>query len=98
MSKIYSMAIGRYQCLPPHEGHIKLIRKVLDEGKNVCIAIRDTEKDEKNPYTVQERIDFIYKAQSNAIFNACPKVAFSSSAIILQRDSTALIDSLIEFR
>lgn len=64
--KIYSMAIGRYQCLPPHNGHIKLIRKVLDEGKNVCIAIRESEMDEKNPYSYIERkkeFDKIFKKE-----------------------------------
>ena len=55
MNKIYSMAIGRYQCLPPHEGHTKLIKKVLNEGKNVCIAIREADGSDKNPYTYEER-------------------------------------------
>jgi len=45
MSK-YSLMIGRYQ--PFHEGHQKLVQKVLDEGKKVCIALRDTPIDENN--------------------------------------------------
>jgi len=49
----YSLFIGRWQ--PFHEGHQKLIQKVLDEGKNVCVAIRDTEISETDPYTTQER-------------------------------------------
>lgn len=49
----YSLFIGRFQ--PLHDGHIKLIRKVLDEGKQVCVALRDTPKDKDNPYTIQER-------------------------------------------
>jgi len=53
--KIYSFFIGRWQCVPPHEGHRKLIQTVLDEGKNVCIAIRDTKMSEKDPYTVKAR-------------------------------------------
>ena len=49
----YSLFIGRWQ--PFHEGHQKLIQKVLDEKKNVCVAIRDTEISETDPYTTQER-------------------------------------------
>lgn len=55
----YSLFIGRWQ--PFHAGHKKLMEVVLNEGKNVLIAIRDTEKDEKNPYTIAERMGKIYK-------------------------------------
>lgn len=51
----YSLFIGRYQ--PPHLGHLTIMRKVLDEGGKVCIGLRDTKKDEKNPYSVEERIE-----------------------------------------
>ena len=40
MAKKYSLFIGRYQ--PLHAGHINLIRVVLNEGKNVLVALRDT--------------------------------------------------------
>ena len=50
----YSLFIGRYQ--PLHKGHIKLIRSVLKEGKNVCIALREADMDESNPYTLKDRI------------------------------------------
>ena len=56
----YSLFIGRYQ--PLHEGHIKLIQTVLDEGKNVCVALRDTEKSESDPYSVTERIVMFHEA------------------------------------
>ena len=49
----YSLFIGRWQ--PFHDGHKKLIQLVLDEGKNVCVAIRDTELSDDNPYTIDER-------------------------------------------
>jgi len=49
----YSLFIGRFQ--PLHEGHIKLIRSVLNEGKNVCVALRDTDIDENNPYNTKQR-------------------------------------------
>lgn len=51
----YNLFIGRFQCLPPHEGHIKLIRTVLDEGKKVLIGLRDTPLSDKDPYTIHER-------------------------------------------
>jgi len=47
----YSLFIGRYQVPGLHEGHKKLIQSVLDEGKNVCIAVRDVKQNDKNPYT-----------------------------------------------
>ena len=48
----YSLFIGRWQ--PWHNGHKWLIDQRLKEGKNVCIAIRDVEADEKNPFSPQE--------------------------------------------
>lgn len=55
----YSLFIGRYQ--PFHKGHKAIIDKVLKQGKNVLIAIRDTEIDIKNPYTYKQRYDKIRK-------------------------------------
>ena len=55
----YSLFIGRYQ--PLHEGHIKLIRSVLDEGKNVCVALRDTPISDTDPYTVEQRMEMFAK-------------------------------------
>jgi len=55
-----SMFIGRYQ--PLHEGHIKLIQKVLDEGREVVVALRDTTLNESNPYTLAERREMFRKA------------------------------------
>lgn len=57
--QVYSLMIGRWQ--PLHAGHIKLIQKVLDEGRNVLIAIRDTEKSEENPYTTAQRSLMFYE-------------------------------------
>ena len=48
-----SIFIGRYQ--PLHEGHEKLIQTVLDEGKKVSVALRDTEYSETDPDTIGER-------------------------------------------
>lgn len=48
----FALFIGRWQ--PLHEGHKALFDRVLDEGNNVCIAIRDIEPDEKNPFSPED--------------------------------------------
>jgi nicotinamide mononucleotide adenylyltransferase len=48
----YSLFIGRWQ--PWHDGHQWLINQRLNEGKKVCIAIRDVEPDENQPWTAQQ--------------------------------------------
>lgn len=53
----YSLFIGRYQ--PFHPGHKRLIERVLEEGKNVCIAVRDTAISISNPYILSKRIQLI---------------------------------------
>ena len=53
MTKNYSLFIGRYQ--PLHKGHIELIRVVLKEGKNVCVALRNTLTSNENPYSIRAR-------------------------------------------
>ena len=55
-----SLFIGRYQ--PFHEGHKKLIQTVLDEGRGVVVAIRDTKKSEQNPYGIEERMRMVREA------------------------------------
>lgn len=63
---MHSLFIGRYQ--PLHKGHIKLIRKVLDdEGKPVVVALRDTAVDEKNPFTTKERKGMFKKEFGNKV-------------------------------
>ena len=52
-----SLFIGRWQ--PFHAGHKALIELVLEEGRNVVIAIRATIKSPSDPYTVRERKDMI---------------------------------------
>ena len=52
MSKKYSLFIGRWQ--PWHAGHQWLIDQRLNEGKNVCIAIRDVATDENHPWQAEE--------------------------------------------
>jgi len=57
----WSMVLGRFQCLPPHEGHLGIIRQLLKEGKNVLIMLRKEDGTDKNPYTQQERFDAFCK-------------------------------------
>jgi phosphopantetheine adenylyltransferase len=45
--KKYAMFIGRWQTW--HKGHEWLINQQLTKGKDVWVAIRDVETDEKNP-------------------------------------------------
>lgn len=61
----YSLFIGRWQ--PLHEGHIKLMRTALNEGCKICIGIRDSKVDEKNPYSVRERVEMIRKEFASEI-------------------------------
>jgi len=58
----YSLFIGRWQCIPPHAGHIALIESELGQGRRVCIAIRDTRKDKDNPYSFRQRKRALKKA------------------------------------
>jgi len=44
-----------------HDGHIALIRTVLDEGKPVLVALRNTPVDEGNPHTVAERTQMFWE-------------------------------------
>jgi len=45
----WSLFIGRWQ--PLHTGHKELFRQVISEGGKVCVAIRDGEVNEKNPFS-----------------------------------------------
>jgi cytidyltransferase-like protein len=54
-----SLFVGRWQ--PFHKGHKKLVESVLKQGKQVVIAIRDTEISKQNPFTVSERWTMIQK-------------------------------------
>jgi adenylylsulfate kinase len=48
----YHLFIGRWQ--PLHEGHKQMFNQVLDNGGRVCIAIRDVEVNENNPFNTKE--------------------------------------------
>ncbi len=50
--KKYAMFCGRWQ--PLHDGHKFIIQRVLDEGQNVLICVRDVKPDDKNPFTPEQ--------------------------------------------
>lgn len=54
-----SLFIGRYQ--PFHKGHKTLIETELKKGNPVLIAVRDTKKSDKNPYSYMKRKKMIKK-------------------------------------
>lgn len=55
---MYSLYPGRFQ--PFHKAHATIVQQLLDEGKQVCIALRDTPiVPETDPYTIEERTAFI---------------------------------------
>lgn len=60
-----SLFIGRWS--PFHDGHKKLIQKVIDEGNEVIVAIRDTKIDDRNPYTVEEREKMIRDKMGDSV-------------------------------
>ena len=58
--KRWVMYPGRWQ--PLHQGHLTIMQKTLDEGKNVWIGIRNTEVSPSNPYTAEQRFEMIKRA------------------------------------
>ena len=63
----YSLYIGRFQ--PFHDGHEVLVRTLLAEKKNVCIAIRSTMRDKKNPYSIEQRMRMIQDRLTKELFD-----------------------------
>ena len=53
-----SLMIGRFQ--PFHSGHRAMVEKLLDEGNEPLIAIRDTEFSESDPFSAYERRKMIH--------------------------------------
>jgi len=56
-NKKFSLFIGRWS--PFHIGHDYIIRKALDAGKNVWIAIRNTPLSEFDPYSHEDRLTML---------------------------------------
>jgi cytidyltransferase-like protein len=62
--KVYSLFIGRWQ--PLHDGHLALIDRVRQEGRNIAIGVRDTQTDHNNPLTAHERLRTIQELVPDA--------------------------------
>ena len=61
----WSFFIGRWQ--PLHEGHKQLFRQVISEGGKVCIAIRDGEVNEKNPFSPFQVMTAIFEEMQEEV-------------------------------
>jgi uncharacterized membrane protein/phosphopantetheine adenylyltransferase len=72
MTKQFSLFIGRWQ--PLHEGHKYIFNERLRLGKNVCIAIRDVESNENQPWTAEEIKQNIEKEYQELITEGRVKV------------------------
>lgn len=68
----YSLFIGRWQ--PLHEGHKQLFNQVIEQGGKVCIAIREGEVNEKNPFTPREVMMNICKEMEQQVNSGKVKV------------------------
>ena len=53
----HSLFIGRFS--PFHNGHDFIIRKALDAGKKVLLAVMDTPISDKNPWSVYDRVGWL---------------------------------------
>lgn len=57
-NKPTAQMLGRWQ--PFHDGHLALFKKILEKTGQVIIMVRDTPKDESNPFDfndIKERIE-----------------------------------------
>ncbi len=63
--KKYALFIGRWQ--PFHNGHKYLIDEALANGENVCVAIRDTEISNSNPFTAGQRFEMIRRVYGEKV-------------------------------
>jgi nicotinamide mononucleotide adenylyltransferase len=68
----FELFIGRWQ--PLHDGHKALFQQVLNRGDKLCIAIREGEINEKNPFTAQEVLKTISEFYENNILLGQVKV------------------------
>ena len=68
----FALFIGRWQ--PLHLGHQEMFKQAINEGKNVLIAIRDIEPDEKNPFSAQQVKENIETFYSDLILKEIVKV------------------------
>lgn len=68
--------VGRFQ--PPHLGHMNIFGQSLQEGKKICIAIRNLEPSEQNPLkaeTVKELWEKIYLGNELVMVIIIPNIS-----------------------
>ncbi len=66
MEKQTAVIIGRFQVPYLHLGHIYLISHGLQNYKEVLILLGESvERDERNPYSLEERRDMIWRVFNN---------------------------------
>jgi adenylylsulfate kinase len=71
----YNLFIGRWA--PFHEGHKYIIDSYINNGKKVCIAIRDTKMSKEDPFSFELRkklIDNYYKDNKNVEIIRIPDI------------------------
>jgi len=68
----WSLFIGRWQ--PLHTGHKELFRQVINEGGKVCVAIRDGEVNEKNPFSPLQVMTNIFNEMQDEVEEGTLKV------------------------
>ena len=71
-----SFFIGRFS--PFHLGHKAIVDQLLSEGKQVCIAIRNTPLSDRDPFTVTEReaqIRRYFPDEARVMITAIPDIA-----------------------
>ena len=61
----WSLFIGRWQ--PLHDAHKQLFKQVINEGGKVCVAIRNGEINEKNPFMPLEVMGMIAEQMKEEI-------------------------------
>ena len=61
-TKPTTQLLGRFQ--PWHQGHTELFKRALSKTGQVVILLREKDGTDKNPYTIEQRINLIKDALS----------------------------------
>ena len=61
-TKPTTQMLGRFQ--PWHQGHTELFKRALSKTGQVVILLRESDGTDDNPYTIEQRINFIKDALS----------------------------------
>jgi len=63
--KRVALFVGRFS--PFHSGHKYIVDVALNQGKKVCIGIRDTPLSDADPYTYEQRVEMIKGIYGNKV-------------------------------